>query len=157
AGDLVIDIERAVNGADMKPAATSSHRLWVVVAVTMTIIALTIARMYLTARTAPEADDMRVEITTPATQAPLSFALSPDGKSLVFVASGDGPQRLWLRHLDKTEAQPLAGTEGADLPFWSPDSRSIAFFANTKLKRMDLVGGPPRALADAPFARGGTW
>jgi hypothetical protein len=100
---------------------------------------------------------MRVEITTPATQAPLSFALSPDGKSIVFVASGDGPQRLWLRRLNKTDAQPLAGTDGADYPFWSPDNRSLGFFADGKLKRIDLAGGPPHVLADASVGRGGSW
>ena len=55
------------------------------------------------------------EIVTPSTSDPVSFALSPDGRQIVFVASGDGPSRLWLRRLDATEAQPLAGTEGASL------------------------------------------
>ena len=82
--------------------------------------------------------EMRVEITTPATDAPLDFALSPDGRSLVFVASGDGPSRLWLRPLDQTEARPLAGTEGGTTPFWSPDSRSIGFLAAAKLLRLDM-------------------
>ena len=91
---------------------------------------------------------MRLEITTPATDAPLQFALSPDGRSLVFVASGDGPSRLWLRPLDQTEAQPLAGTEGGTYPFWSPDSRSIGFFAAGRLLRLDLAGGAPQALTD---------
>jgi Tol biopolymer transport system component len=116
-----------------------------------------VGTMYLKLRNVPEPDEVRVEINTPATQAPLSFALSPDGSSLVFVASGDGPQRLWLRRLDKTDAQPLAGTDGADFPFWSSDNRSIGFFANGKLKRIDIAGGPSRVLADAPSGRGGSW
>lgn len=81
---------------------------------------------------------MRVEITTPASDAPLQFALSPDGRSLVFVASGDGPSRLWLRPLDKTEAQPLPDTKDAAYPFWSPDSRSIGFVAGGALRRLDI-------------------
>ena len=97
----------------------------------------------------PAPPEMRVEITTPATDAPLQFALSPDGRSLVFVASGDGPPRLWLRPLDQTEARPLAGTEGATSPFWSPDSRSIGFFAAGKLLRLDVAGGAPQVLATA--------
>ena len=97
----------------------------------------------------PAPPEMRVEITTPATDAPLQFALSPDGRSLVFVASGDGPPRLWLRPLDQTEARPLAGTEGATYPFWSPDSRSIGFFAAGKLLRLDVAGGAPQVLATA--------
>ena len=87
----------------------------------------------------------------------MSFAISPDGRRLVFVAAGDGQTRLWLRALDASTAQPLAGTEGATLPFWSPDSRSIAFFAVGKLKRLDIGAGVPRALADVAVGQGGTW
>ena len=74
----------------------------------------------------------------------------------MFVASGDGQQRLWLRRLDATSAQTLAGTEGASDPFWSPDSRSVGFFADGKLKRMDIGGGSPQTLASSTN-RGGTW
>src|SRR5579864_3394790 len=84
--------------------------------------------------------------------------LSPDGKQLAFVAGGtEGNARLWVRALAAMTAQPLEGTEGASFPFWSPDSRSIGFFANGKLKRIDVTGGPSIALADAPQARGGSW
>ena len=71
------------------------------------------------------------------------------------MATPDGEPRLWLRSLDST-ARPLAGTDNASFPFWSPDSRSVGFFADGKLKRIDLVGGSVQALADA-VARGGTW
>jgi Tol biopolymer transport system component len=101
--------------------------------------------------------ETRTEIVTPATTEPLSFALSPDGRSIVFVASGDNASRLWLRRLDATDAQPLAGTEGATLPFWSPDSVSVGFFADGQLKRLDLDGRPPRSLAPAPRGLGGAW
>src|SRR5439155_22211226 len=57
----------------------------------------------------------------------------------------------------RVTSQPLAGTTGATYPFWSPDSRAIGFFAESKLKRMNLSGGAPEILADAPGARGGTW
>ena len=76
--------------------------------------------------TAPET---RVDIVTPATNAPRSFALSPDGRRIAYVASGDGASHLWVRPLDSTLAQPLQGTDGAVNPFWSPDSRSLGFFA----------------------------
>ena len=99
---------------------------------------------------------MRTEINTPSTSDPVSFALSPDGRQIVFVASGDGAARLWLRRLDATSAQPLTGTEGASYPFWSPDSRSVGFFADSKLKRIDIGGGSPQTLTDA-CNRGGTW
>ena len=101
--------------------------------------------------------EMRVEINTPSTPNPLEFALSPDSRYIVFVASGDGPQRLWLRALDRTEAQPIAGTDSARFPFWSADSRSIGFFASARLSRVDLSGGSPQVLASAGAPRGGAW
>jgi hypothetical protein len=69
---------------------------------------------------------MRVDITTPATPAPYDFALSPDGRSIAFVARAEGQTRLWVRALDHGEAQPLPGTEDAAMPFWSADSRCRA-------------------------------
>jgi predicted Ser/Thr protein kinase/uncharacterized membrane protein len=109
-------------------------------------------------REAPSAapPETRLEINTPATSDALSLALSPDGRHVAFVASRDGVPLLWLRSLDSTTAQPLAGTEGASFPFWSPDSRSIAFQAGQQLKRLDLGSGPPRTIATGA-SRGGTW
>jgi Tol biopolymer transport system component len=101
--------------------------------------------------------ETRLDIVTPATDDPASFALSPDGQQIVFVASGDGASRLWRRSLSSTTAQPLSGTEGAFRPFWSPDGRSIGFFARSSLKRLDLGGGAPRTLASVVIGRGGTW
>jgi Tol biopolymer transport system component len=87
------------------------------------------------------------------------LALSPDGRVLAFVAlSADGRQQLWLRPLAQAVAHPLAGTDGAHAPFWSPDSRSIAFFARGKLKVVDVAGGNTQSLADAPGLYGsGSW
>jgi hypothetical protein len=83
-------------------------------------------------------------------------AISADGRGLAFVAASSGIPKLWVRALDSINARELAGTEGADFPFWSPDGRSLGFFAGGKLKRIDLAGGPPMVLADA-VARGGAW
>jgi eukaryotic-like serine/threonine-protein kinase len=99
----------------------------------------------------------RLDVVTPPTRDAFSFALSPDGRQLAFVASGERGSQLWLRSLDKATAQPLASTEGASFPFWAPDSRVIGFFADGKVKRVDLAGGAPQSLADAPYPRGGTW
>jgi eukaryotic-like serine/threonine-protein kinase len=98
--------------------------------------------------------ETRLEINTPSTSNRDSFAISPDGRRLAFVASSEGEQHLWLRPLDQTTSQPLAGTEGATNPFWSPDSRSIGFFAEGKLKRIDIAGGLPQALASAQVGNG---
>ena len=83
--------------------------------------------------------------------------ISPDGRSLVFSATSDGVSRLYLRPLDSITAQPLPGTEGATFPFWSPDSRSVAFFTSDKLKGIDVDGTAPLTICDAALARGGSW
>ena len=101
--------------------------------------------------------ETRTEINTPATDQPASFALSPDGRQIVFVASGDGVSRLWVRSLATTTAQPLEGTEGATDPFWSPDGRSVGFFAGNALKRLDLGGSVAQTLAPVTTGLGGTW
>ncbi len=93
--------------------------------------------------------------TVPATE----LAISPDGRRLAFVAGrlGATPQ-LWVRSLDDPVAKPLAGTDGASYPFWSPESNEIAFLSQGKLKKVHLAGGPPQVLCDAstnPY--GGTW
>jgi eukaryotic-like serine/threonine-protein kinase len=87
-----------------------------------------------------------------------SMAISPDGRLLVLTAQpkGDAPQ-LWVRSLDTLESRPLAGTQGAFAPFWSPDSKWIAFFSGGKLRKVEGSGGPVETLCDAPIGRGGTW
>jgi eukaryotic-like serine/threonine-protein kinase len=89
---------------------------------------------------------------------PFSFALSPDGSKLAFVASNsEQGAQLWVRSLSSLSAQPLAGTEDASFPFWSPDSRYIGFFGAGKLKTVEASGGAVLSLADAPLGRGGSW
>jgi hypothetical protein len=69
------------------------------------------------------------------------MALSPDGRSIVFAATGsDGKSQLWIRPLDAALAYPLTGTQDGQYPFWSPDSRWVGFFANGKLKKIDTHG-----------------
>ena len=84
--------------------------------------------------------------------------LSPDGQRMVFAAMDEsGKVHLWVRALDALNAQPLEGTEDAVYPFWSPDSRSLGFFANKQLRRMDAAGGPVLTLCKVEVARGGSW
>ena len=87
------------------------------------------------------------------------FALSPDGRRVVFEAFDReiGARALWVRALDRGEATKLESTTGGDTPFWSPDGAQIAFFADGKLKRLDLRGGPAQTICDAPTPRGGAW
>lgn len=84
--------------------------------------------------------------------------LSPDGTMLAFTATGqDGKIALWVRPMDSLEPRMLPDTDGAILPFWSPDSKMIAFFADAKLKTIDPNGGSALVVCDVPLGRGGTW
>ena len=85
-------------------------------------------------------------------------ALSPDGTMIVFAGVDSlREERLYVRPLNSDEPKALAGTERAQYPFWSPDNKSLGFFADGKVKTIDAQGGPILELADAPFGRGGTW
>jgi serine/threonine protein kinase len=93
-------------------------------------------------------------LTVPVPQ----FALSPDGRAMAFVAnSSGGDPVIWMRSIDQVTARPLPGTEHAQLPFWSPDSRWVGFFGEGKLKKTPVGGGPVQVLADVADAFGGSW
>ena len=116
-------------------------------------------------RAAPTGETVRFEIPLPAgVNFGLigAFAISPDGRKLAFSAAGaDWVPRIWIRNLDSLEAQSLPGAEtGPALAslFWSPDSRFVAYQAEGKLKKIDVSGGPPQTVCDAPFTViGGSW
>ena len=105
------------------------------------------------------ADAMRFTITMPDKALILGPpVISPDGRRIVYrLNTEDGKELLWLRSLDSLDARPLPGTDGGLQPFWSPDSRSVGFFANTKLKRIDLSGGSAQTVCDAPSNVSGAW
>ena len=84
-------------------------------------------------------------------------SVSPDGRRIVFVGVSDAGSQLYARELASLEAAPIRGTDGAKQPFWSPDSAAVGFFAEGRLKRVNLEGGAPIDLASAPDARGGAW
>ena len=87
------------------------------------------------------------------------FSISPDGRYVAFVAddTGASTRSLWVRAMGSLSAQKLDKTEAASEPFWSPDSKNIAFFADGKLKRVAVSGGSPINICDSASTEGGTW
>ncbi len=102
---------------------------------------------------------VRFEISTPEDVTSIDTPrISPDGRYLAFNATdAGGKARVWVRPLNALTAQPLAGTEGATRPFWSPDSRFLGFVAEGKLKKVEVTGGPPQKICDAATGSDGTW
>ena len=101
----------------------------------------------------PEGLSFWLESNTPG-----PAVVSPDGRQVAFTAAdGSGRFSLWVRSLEAREARSLSGTDGAQYPFWSPDSRSIGFFTPGKLKTIDVSGGSPLTLCTAAEGKGGAW
>jgi serine/threonine protein kinase len=158
-GDARLEIADALNNssADVVPmsVARSTRReriAWA--ALSLSILAVIVMSVRALRPQSPVAE-MRMDIATPGSKDPTSFSISPDGLKIVFV-SDSSPPGLWVRSLESGETRPLAGTENASFPFWSPDSGSIGFFAGGKLKRIEVGNGLITTLADAS-GRGGTW
>jgi serine/threonine protein kinase/Tol biopolymer transport system component len=126
--------------------------LLAVVSITLVVLALVHFR-----EQPPPQELARVSVLLPEKARALSLAVSPDGREIAVVLVREGKQQIWVRALDALEPTVLAGTDGAVDPFWSPDNRSIAFFADAKLKKVDRSGGPVQTVCDALGARGGTW
>ena len=108
-------------------------------------------------RGTPAAPELRLEINTPPSRN-ASLAISPDGSKVVYSASAEGLPQLWVRSLDSETARAMPGTELASTPFWSPDGRSVAFIADTRLKRVNIEDGSTQTLASGvPVPLGGSW
>ena len=157
------DVRLALAGAfDSPPLERVSRTMprwaWAGWALTLVVAVATLV-VLLTATPRPVADmpETRLDIVTPPVWDAFAIDISPDGRSVVYSAIEGTRWLLWLRHLDSTDAQPLPGTDYATMPFWSPDGRSIGFFHNGELKRLDLAEGFVRTLAPAPNPRHGTW
>jgi eukaryotic-like serine/threonine-protein kinase len=148
---------------DGQPQATAPSRSWLVwvlatVAAAFALIAAALAFVYF--REKPPVKEMvRFEIPAPADATFDSGpAVSPDGRNIAFIAIGaDRKPMLWVRSLDAEEARPLAGTEDAGSPFWSPDSRFLAFWNGEKLEKIEATGGPAQTLCDAASFASGFW
>jgi len=157
------DVKLALRWA-MQPGSTpvTGRKKWLPWVVAAAFGVSTLVLLYL--RQSPPSAERAVhlQIQPPEKTRFLAFfehgaAASPDGRSLVLVTrSQDGKTSLWIRSLDSATPRPLPGTDGANAPFWSPDSRFVAFSADKKLKRIEVAGGTPQIVCDLSLDNG-TW
>src|SRR5262245_3899271 len=151
------------SGARLESAGAGPARLfgqvrlaWIVAAA-LSLGMLGFAWAYFTRQPAPNARLMKLSLMPPENTSFGYIAVSPDGNWLAFTAATGSKVQLWVRELASSEAKPLEDTEGAALPFWSPDSHFIGFFAAGKLKKIEVSGGLPATLCDVGVGVGGTW
>jgi hypothetical protein len=142
------------------PPRTLSRRGWVWAISVVLLVLLGALVRTLTLRQSPEPDARPLLLAInapPGAELREGSSISPDGHSVVFLAHASGVDRLFVRPLDAATSRELAGTEGATYPFWSPDSRFVGFFAEGKLKRVDVASGLPTVICNVGSGRGGTW
>src|SRR5262245_4750235 len=153
------------SGTRLETPSASPSRLfgqarlaWIVAALFLLVAVVAIWASF-PLQPAPHARVMKFSIVPPEKSSFGQIAVSLDGRYLAFTAATGGNVQLWVRALDSTEAKPLAGTQGATFPFWSPDSRFIGFFADNRLKKIEVTGGPVQTLWDETitFPFGGAW
>ena len=173
ATDVRIQIEDALTApsADATKAAAAKgiralRRRWLAFALSFAVLGAAVAGLavwqWRPAPASPPLPVSRFSITLPEGQRlaaanlpPLAF--SPDGTHLAYAGIRNGVQQLYVRAMDSLEANPIAGTEGADAPFFSPDGQWIGFFASGKLKKVSITGGIPLTLCDSGGVAGASW
>ena len=158
-GEVRIALEDILSGAateevkvvtQQAPAKTS----WALAGAAILIAALAVWAPWKTPPSQP--DVVRLEIPAPdKTTFNNAVVLSPDGRHLIFTTSGEGGQTIWIRDLNTLQARKLAPWSQNPVPFWSPDSRFVAYQQDGRLKKVDIAGGPPVTLCDAPQNFGG--
>ena len=155
------DLQWELESIAQAPATASSSPfffpVWFLVLAAIPVTALAVFALSWLRRTPAPAPLARVNILLPEKSRALSLAVSPDGHFVAVVLVKDGKQQIWIRALDSAEMAPLVGTDGAADPFWSPDSRFLGFFADSRLKKIERTGGPVQILCNALGALGGTW
>jgi Tol biopolymer transport system component len=164
AHDLALALHAAASGrattTSVERAVTAKSRLvpLALVVAALGVTAIAAAAVVVSRRTVDPL--LAASLLPPPGVSPTgTIVLSPDGRTVAFPASGPASAgtRLWLRRLDADDSRVLEGTDGATTPFWSPDSRSLGFFARGKMQRIDIAGGAAHTLAAAPDPRGGAW
>jgi Tol biopolymer transport system component len=115
------------------------------------------ARSWLSSVAPPDRPLLQLSFAMPRDTAPMHVAISPDGQWVAFTGVTDAKTQLWVRALAEPEARLMPGTDAALLPFWSPDSRSVGYFAAGKLRRVDPVTGVSTTLAEVGVPTGGSW
>ena len=166
-GDARLEIEEALHApaaeaaAPGRPTRTRSRWAWAVGGVVAGALLAGLAVWSLQPEATP-GHQAHLAIPLPASRALeakgiSALALSPDGASLVYVGRSGATSQLFLRPMDQFESRPIAGTEGAHTPVFSPDGQWVAFFAAEKLKKVALAGGPVTTLAEAPLGLGASW
>ena len=158
---------RAVVPADapVTPSARQKRTLlpWIVAGVSLAVAVATATLWYSAATAQPAGQRLMLEIGPPGGEEFVigsnagAAVISPDGSMVAFLAQGSAARRLYVRSLVTGEARAISGSEEASYPFWSPDSRSLAFFGISKLLTVSIAGGLPEAVADIQQGRGGTW
>jgi len=150
-GEARLTLEDPWSGPPREEAALRPRRPFAWMAATAVAItaALILAGVHFRETPARE-HSVRLEVSVPEQFIVQSFHLSPDGRYLAIAASEGGRYSLWVRPLDSLQTRAVPGAEDARSPFWSPDSRFIGFFAQEKLKKVAVEGGPPQTICDAP-------
>ena len=167
-GEARVQIEDLIGGLSEETAtvgglahkASRRERVAWGAAAVLAVLAASALSLWLGSGPTPVAPETHLELSTRLDPTMISLAVSPSGREIAFVASDQGrvsPWSLWVRSLETGQTRRLAGTDRALLPFWSPDSRSIGFFAGGQLKRVEIDDGLVRTLAPAGSGRGGTW
>ena len=149
--------------ATAKPLPAAARSPWLIATGLLILATVVLGAFFTLRRTNPNPTLLRLTIAPPPNASFSSLekllAVSPDGRQVAFTAVDRSGQRsLWVRPLDTLEARALPGTDDADTPFWSPDSKLIGFFSHSKLKKVDPNGGQPEVICDAGADPGGaTW
>jgi len=160
ASDVAEELRWIAEGATAEPKRRAPLSL-LIAAIVLALVLGAMIGGFVVARKRPEPPLIYSQINPPEHGTFVfdnsTAVLSPDGSKIALLVKATEGTLVWVRPLDSDTAVPLKGTEGAAFPFWSPDSKSLAFFAGGKLRRISAAGGPPETIADAPVGRGGSW